>query len=100
MNPATEEVIGQVADATREDMDRAIAAARRAFDTTEWSHDLTQRATCLRQLHAALVTTNHPARRLYRSLGFSTYGLEPRGLACAGQYFDQELMVLRLDRER
>ena len=52
------------------------------------------------QLHAAVVTTNHPARRLYRSLGFSTYGLEPRGLACAGRYFDQELMVLMLDRER
>ena len=52
------------------------------------------------QLHAAVVTTNHPARRLYRSLGFTTYGLEPRGLACAGRYFDQELMVLMLDRER
>jgi ribosomal protein S18 acetylase RimI-like enzyme len=51
------------------------------------------------QLHATVVTTNHPALRLYRSLGFSTYGLEPRGLACAGQYFDQELMVLMLHRE-
>lgn len=49
------------------------------------------------QLHATVVTTNQPALRLYRSLGFSTYGLEPRGLACAGQYFDQELMVLMLD---
>lgn len=49
------------------------------------------------QLHATVVTTNEPALRLYRSLGFSTYGLEPRGLACAGQYFDQELMVLMLD---
>lgn len=52
------------------------------------------------QLHAAVVTTNHAARRLYRTLGFTTYGLEPRGLACAGRYFDQELMVLLLDRER
>jgi len=54
VNPATEEVIGQVADATREDMDRAIAAARRAFDTTDWSTNLARRAKCLRQLHAAL----------------------------------------------
>src|SRR5258705_6527075 len=54
VNPATEEVIGQVADATREDMDRAIAAARRAFDTTDWSTNLAKRAKCLRQLHAAL----------------------------------------------
>jgi aldehyde dehydrogenase (NAD+) len=54
VNPATEEVIGQVADATREDMDRAIAAARRAFDETDWSTNLAKRARCLRQLHAAL----------------------------------------------
>jgi ribosomal protein S18 acetylase RimI-like enzyme len=50
------------------------------------------------QLHAAVVTTNDAARGLYRTLGFTTYGLEPRGLACEGGYFDQELMVLRLDR--
>jgi aldehyde dehydrogenase (NAD+) len=54
VNPATEEVIGQVADATREDMDRAIAAARRAFDETDWSTNLPKRAKCLRQLQAAL----------------------------------------------
>ena len=51
------------------------------------------------QLQVAVVTTNHAARRLYRTLGFARYGLEPRGLACAGRYFDQELMVLVLDRE-
>ena len=34
VNPATEEELGQVADATGEDMQRAIAAARRAFDDT------------------------------------------------------------------
>jgi ribosomal protein S18 acetylase RimI-like enzyme len=51
------------------------------------------------QLHAAVVTSNEGARRLYRSLGFKPYGLEPRGLACAGRYFDQELLVLLLDRE-
>jgi ribosomal protein S18 acetylase RimI-like enzyme len=50
------------------------------------------------QLHAAVVTSNEAARRLYRSLGFEPYGLEPRGLACAGRYFDQELLVLMLDR--
>ncbi len=37
INPATEEVLGQVADAGHEDMDRAIAAARRAFDETDWA---------------------------------------------------------------
>jgi aldehyde dehydrogenase (NAD+) len=62
VNPATEEVIGQVADATREDMERAIAAARRAFDTTDWSTNLAKRAKCLRQLHAALTQHKEASR--------------------------------------
>ena len=37
VNPATEEVIGQVADASTAEMQRAIDAARRAFDETDWS---------------------------------------------------------------
>ncbi len=53
-NPATEEVIGAAADAGPEEMERAIAAARRAFDETDWSRDLEFRARCLRQLHRAL----------------------------------------------
>ena len=35
INPATEDVLGPVADGTKEDMNRAIDAARRAFDETE-----------------------------------------------------------------
>src|SRR5512134_2488748 len=62
VNPATEEVIGQVADATREDMERAIAAARRAFDETDWSTNLARRAKCLRQLHAALTKHKEESR--------------------------------------
>lgn len=52
------------------------------------------------QLHAAVVTTNHAALGLYRTLGFTSYGVAPRGLACAGRYYDQELMVLMLDPAR
>ena len=54
LNPATEEVIGRAADAGREDMDAAIAAARTAFDATDWSTDHAFRARCLRQLRDAL----------------------------------------------
>ena len=54
INPATEEVIGQVADASPQDMDAAIGAAHRAFHETAWSTDLKFRSTCLRQLQAAL----------------------------------------------
>ncbi|MFW0783911.1 aldehyde dehydrogenase [Gordonia sp. CPCC 206044] len=55
LNPATEEVLGHAADATSADMDAAIAAARRAFDTTDWSRDHAFRARCLRQLRDALL---------------------------------------------
>lgn len=54
LNPATEEVLGVCADAGAEDMDAAIAAARRAFDETDWSRDHTFRQHCLMQLHEAL----------------------------------------------
>src|SRR5260370_325397 len=36
VDPATGEVVAQVADATPEDVDRAVAAARRAFDESDW----------------------------------------------------------------
>ncbi|HNP57192.1 MAG TPA: aldehyde dehydrogenase [Gordonia sp. (in: high G+C Gram-positive bacteria)] len=55
VNPATEEVIGQAADATSADLDAAIGAARRAFDTTDWARDHAFRAKCLRQLRDALL---------------------------------------------
>ncbi|MEO9166095.1 MAG: aldehyde dehydrogenase family protein, partial [Aquihabitans sp.] len=55
INPATEAVIGVCADGSAADMDRAIGAARRAFDSTTWSTDPELRSRCLRQLHAGLL---------------------------------------------
>jgi aldehyde dehydrogenase (NAD+) len=54
VNPATEEKIGEVADGSRTEMRRAIAAARRAFDKTDWSADRELRKHCLIQLEKAL----------------------------------------------
>ncbi|OBH29155.1 aldehyde dehydrogenase [Mycobacterium sp. E342] len=54
INPATEEVLGVATDAGAEDMQSAIAAARRAFDTTDWSTNHEFRQHCLMQLHDAL----------------------------------------------
>ena len=54
VNPATEEVVGEVADGGVEDMDAAIAAARRAFDETDWSTDREFRKRVLHQLVDAL----------------------------------------------
>lgn len=64
INPATEEEIGITSDGSRADMDRAIAAARRAFDTTDWSTDHAFRARCLRQLYAALVEAKEDLRAI------------------------------------
>ncbi|MCU1484780.1 MAG: putative aldehyde dehydrogenase [Actinomycetia bacterium] len=55
VNPANEEVLGVAADASPADVERAIEAARRAFDDTGWSTDVELRARCLRQLHQAMV---------------------------------------------
>src|SRR5580704_15260249 len=54
VNPATEEVLGAAADASDDDAERALDAARRAFDTTTWSTDVALRVRCLRQLQAAM----------------------------------------------
>jgi len=54
IDPATETVLGEVANASKADMQRAIDAARRAFDGTDWSVDRAFRKRCLEQLQEAL----------------------------------------------
>jgi aldehyde dehydrogenase (NAD+) len=54
INPATEAVLGEVADASPEDMQRAIASSRRAFDESDWSTNRALRKRCLEQLQEAL----------------------------------------------
>lgn len=78
INPATEEVLGATSDGTRADMERAIAAARNAFDNTEWSRSGDARAAGLRQLQAALEAEREELRtELVAEVGcpvLSTYG--------------------------
>jgi aldehyde dehydrogenase (NAD+) len=54
INPATEEVLGQTADAELVDLDTAIAKAREAFDESTWSTDRALRQRGLLQLQEAL----------------------------------------------
>ncbi len=54
VSPSTEEVLGTVADGTKDDMLRAVTAARRAFDETSWSTDHAFRAKCVKQLYEGL----------------------------------------------
>ena len=62
VNPATEEVLGQAADGSKDDISRAIAAARRAFDDTDWSTHRGLRKKCLEQLQAALESEQEELR--------------------------------------
>jgi aldehyde dehydrogenase (NAD+) len=64
VSPSTEAVLGVAADATVDDARRAIVAARKAFDATEWSRDHALRVRCLRQLEQALRANLEPLREI------------------------------------
>src|SRR5687767_9230275 len=64
LNPDTGEQIGVAPDATANDVQAAIAAARRAFDETDWSTNLELRVRGVRQLHQALVDHGAEMRAL------------------------------------
>jgi aldehyde dehydrogenase (NAD+) len=70
VNPANEDVLGEVADASKADMNRAIDAARRSFDETDWSTNHELRKRCLLQLHEAIVGEQEALREeLIREVG-------------------------------
>jgi aldehyde dehydrogenase (NAD+) len=87
LNPATEEVLGVTADGAREDVEAAIAAARRSFDETGWSEDPALRARCLRQLHAACVEALEELRQVVIAEAGSPL-LLTHGVQCAGSIED------------
>jgi aldehyde dehydrogenase (NAD+) len=64
VNPATEEVLGTCADGTKDDMNAAIAAARRAFDESDWSTNAAFRRKCLTQLAEALKAAKEELRAI------------------------------------
>ena len=64
VNPATEEVLGTVADGTKDDMERAVAVARRTFDESSWSGDPAFRQKCLGQLYEGLLEEKEQFRSI------------------------------------
>ncbi len=64
VNPATEEVIGTVADGTKDDMLAGVAAARRAFDESDWSTDAAFRAKCIQQLYEGMLAEKEQLRAI------------------------------------
>jgi ribosomal protein S18 acetylase RimI-like enzyme len=52
--------------------------------------------TSLEQILLAVATCQDAARRMYRRLGFETFGTEPRALKVASKYIDEDHMILRV----
>lgn len=50
----------------------------------------------LEQINLTVVSKNDSAKKLYMSVGFEVYGVEQNALKFNGQYFDEDLMVLKL----
>jgi aldehyde dehydrogenase (NAD+) len=64
VDPATEEVLGTTADGTKQDMERAVAVARRTFDESSWGEDAAFRQRCLEQLYRGLVEEKEQFRSI------------------------------------
>ena len=50
----------------------------------------------LEQINLIVVSNNDPAKILYKSIGFQVYGVEKNALKFNGEYFDEDLMVLKV----
>jgi RimJ/RimL family protein N-acetyltransferase len=50
----------------------------------------------LEQINLTVVSENDSAKKLYKSVGFEVYGIERNALKFDGNYFDEDLMVLKL----
>lgn len=64
LDPSTGKVLGTASDAQAEHVEAAVAAARRAFDATDWMRDRDLRLRCLRQLYDALLEHREELRDL------------------------------------
>jgi ribosomal protein S18 acetylase RimI-like enzyme len=55
------------------------------------------RESGIEQLLLSVAVSQEAARRLYRSFGFETFGIEPNSLKVGCAYLDEEHMILRVD---
>jgi RimJ/RimL family protein N-acetyltransferase len=66
---------------------QTLLSAATAHATDEW--DTIQLMLCVN-------AENLPAKRLYASLGFRTFGLEPRAMKVGDRFYDEEYMCKQL----
>jgi aldehyde dehydrogenase (NAD+) len=74
IGPWTGESVGKAADATAEDVNAAIAAARRAFDKTSWSTDHTLRFNLVKKLYDLLMANQEQLSLICRHEGGAAMG--------------------------
>ncbi len=72
---------------------RGRGLARQIFTTML---ERVRRIPGLENVLISVATSQTAARRLYRSLGFETFGLEPQALKIGERYIDEEYLLLRL----
>jgi ribosomal protein S18 acetylase RimI-like enzyme len=51
----------------------------------------------IEQILISVTTTQMAASSLYRSLGFESFGCEPRAMKVGDRYIDEDLMLLLVD---
>jgi aldehyde dehydrogenase (NAD+) len=80
VSPHTEQVIGRVPDGTTADIDRAVAAARKAFDDGDWTRTTAaERAAKIAALSAAINTRMDEFAKLISSENGSPYSFSIMG---------------------
>src|SRR5690349_16315845 len=89
LNPASGAVLGYAPDAGVADAETAVAAARRAFDTGDWSTDVELRVRCLEQFHRALIEHRDELAALTIAEVGATEAL------CQGAQLDQPIDIVR-----
>ncbi len=96
IGPATGTKVGEAANASPMDMDAAIAAARRAFDESDWPHNRDLRVASLVRFRDALKTLADEYRaRISAETGAKGRDLfRPLRMALTGQQHGPELANL------
>lgn len=83
-SPATGEVVGAAPAATSDDIDRAVDAARVAFDSGPWPHlDVTDRVSALSRVRDALAACTEELDRLATLENGVPISVQPTGSALA-----------------
>ena len=78
VGPWTGEVVGKAADASADDVNQAIAAARRAFDTTDWPTNHQLRLDRVKRLYELLLANRDRLGMISRHEGGSAMGAVQR----------------------